>query len=165
MNGCVAHGARLVLRRLIVSGASRPLNRECVALQAQQVYLVYPQEPWVCRPVWRMTTGATLGFDGHMLIRERALLVGVALEADGISTRQRSQLADGRRAMRVVTIAALDETFINPVVIRLRKVGFGGRMTPVAEIGLRSHQQRLGFPRVVRGVAIQAADIVVGMRR
>ena len=139
MNGCVAHGARLVFRGLIVSRASRSLHRECVALQAQQVYLAYPQEAWVRRPVWRVTTGATLGLHRHMLICERTLLVGVALDADRISTRQCSELADGRRAMGVVTIAAPDQTFIDPVVIRLRKVGFGGRMTPVAEIGLRSH--------------------------
>ena len=125
MNGCVAHGARLILRCLIVSGASRSLHGECVALQTQQVDLAHPQEPWVRRPMWRMTTGATLGLDGYMLIYERTLLVGVALDANCVSTGQGSQLPDGRAAMGIVTIAAADQTFIDPVAIRLRKVGLG----------------------------------------
>src|SRR5215831_19571479 len=90
MNGCVAHGARLILRCLIVSGASRSLHGECVALQTQQVDLAHPQEPWVRRPMWRMTTGATLGLDGYMLIYERTLLVDVALDANCVSTGQGS---------------------------------------------------------------------------
>ena len=125
MNGCVAHGAGLILRCLIVSGASRPLHGECVALQTQQVYLAYPQEAWVRRPMWRVTAGATLGLDGYMLIDERTLLVGVALDANGVSARQGSHLPDGRGAMGIVTIAAPDQTLIDPVAIRLRKVGLG----------------------------------------
>jgi hypothetical protein len=96
-----------------------------VALQTQQVYLAYPQEAWVRRPMWGMATGATLGLDGYMLIYERTLLVGVALDANCVSTRQGSLLPDGRGAMGIVTIAAPDQTFIDPVAIRPREVGFG----------------------------------------
>jgi hypothetical protein len=56
--------------------------------------------------------------------------------------------------MHVVTITASDETFVNPVVIRLSKISFGSGVTPVAETRLRSRKQMLGLFGVVRRMAV-----------
>jgi hypothetical protein len=56
--------------------------------------------------------------------------------------------------MHVVTITASDETFVHPVVIRLSKISFGSGVTPIAETGLRTGEQMLGFFGVVRRMAV-----------
>jgi hypothetical protein len=110
-----------------------------------------------------VTTVAALSLDGHVLIDERTLLVGMALDTNRVAARQCPHLAEGGCAVRVVTIAALDKAFVDPVVIWLCKVGFGRRMASVAEVRLRSHKQGLGLLRVMRRVAVEAADIVAGV--
>ena len=110
-----------------------------------------------------VTTGATFRLYRNMLIDERPLLVGMALCANRVAAGECSRLPKGCGAVGVVAIAAPKESFVNPVVIRLGKVSLGGSMASVAEIGLSSHQQERRFLRVMRGVAIQAANIVAGM--
>lgn len=150
----MAHGAGLVLGGLVVGRTGRSLRRECVALKAQQVYLADAQEAWICRSVWCVTTVAALGLHGNVLIDERTLFVDVALDANLVATRQCPNLADGGRAMSVMTVAALDETFVDPVVKWLRKVCLGGCMASITEIWLCSDQQGLCFLRMMRRVTV-----------
>lgn len=164
MNGCVAHRACLVLRGLIVGGTRWALHRECVALKAQKIDLAHAQETRVCRPMWRVATIAAFRFDGHVLVNKRTEFVGMTLGANLVATRQCPYLTDGGGAMGVVTIAALDQAFIDAVVIGLGKIRLGGRMASVAEIGLRSHQQELAFGRVMWRVTVETSDVIVGMR-
>jgi hypothetical protein len=134
-----------------------------MALKAHQVDLAHPQEAWICRPVWRVTTVTALGLYRYVLIDEGTLFVDVALDANLVATRHRPYLADGGCAMSVVTIAALDQTFVDPMVKWLRKVCLGGRMASVTELGLRPHQQGLCFLSMMRRVTVEAADVVVGV--
>ena len=83
-----------------------------------------------------VTTATALSLDRYVFINEWSLLVGVALDANRVPGRHGSYLAEGGCAMNVMAVAALDETFFDSMMKRLGEVGFGSRMTSVAEIGL-----------------------------
>ena len=83
-----------------------------------------------------MTTAAALSLDWYVLINERALLIGMALDANRVPARHRPHLAERSSAMDVVAVAASDETFVYSMVKRLCEVRLGRRMTSVTEIGL-----------------------------
>ena len=100
-----------------------------------------------------------------MFINERALLVGMALDTNRIPARHSPHLAECGRAMNVMAVAALDQAFVYPMVIRLREVGLRGCMTSVAEAGLCSNEEMLRFFGVMRRMAIQAPNIVARVRR
>ena len=84
----------------------------------------------------RVTTAAALSLDWYVLINERALLIGMALDANRVPARHRPHLAECSGAVDVMAVAALDETFVYSMVKRLCEVGLGRRMTSVTEIGL-----------------------------
>lgn len=65
--------------------------------------------------------------------------------------------------MNVVAIAASDEALVDAVMIGFGEVGLGRGVTSVTQIGLRARKQVFGFLRVVRGVAVEAANIAAGM--
>ena len=67
--------------------------------------------------------------------------------------------------MDVVAIAALDESLVDTMAIRLREVCFDRDMTSIAEIGLCANEQMLGLFCVVRRMAVQTSNIVAGMYR
>jgi len=165
MYRCVAHGACLVFGGLVVVGPGGPLRREGMTLQAQQVHLAHPQEARVGRTVGGVTTATAFRLDRYMLKNEGSLFVRMATGTNRIPCRHSPHLANGGRAMDVVAVAALDETFVYSMVIRLREVSLGGNMTSVAEIGLCLNEEVLRFFGVVRRVAVQAANIVARMRR
>jgi hypothetical protein len=71
-----------------------------------------------------------------MLINERALLVGMTLDANRVTGRHGPDLAEGSCTVDVVAVAALNETFVYTMVVRLREVGLGGHMASVAKFGL-----------------------------
>ena len=83
-----------------------------------------------------MTTAAALSLDWYVLINERALLIGMTIDANRVPARHRPHLAERSGAVDVMAVAALDETFVYSMVIRLCEVGLGGRMASVAEFGL-----------------------------
>jgi hypothetical protein len=56
--------------------------------------------------------------------------------------------------MHIVTITALDKTFVDSVVIRLPKISFSGGVTAIAEIGLRPSEEMLRLFGVVRRMAV-----------
>src|ERR1700758_558600 len=89
----------------------------------------------------------------------------MAFDANGVPARHVSRLPYRSGAVDVVAVAALDETFVDSMVIRLREVRFGSCMTPITEIGLRPYQQMLGILGMMRRVAVQAANIVARVCR
>jgi len=111
-----------------------------------------------------MTAVASLGFDWNVLVHKWALLVGVAFHTNHVAAGHGSDLPDGGCSVNIVAIAARDQTFVNPMVIGPGKVRFRGRMTSVAELGLRLYEEVLGFCSVMRRVAIYAAYVAIGMR-
>jgi len=98
-----------------------------------------------------------------MLENERPALLGVALEAYGVLCRRGPQLFVRNSAMRIMTIAARYKALVHPVVEGHCKLRLLLQVAGVAEVRLRLNQQKLGFLGVVRGMAIQAAHIVVAV--
>jgi len=121
----MAHGARLVLGCLVMRGAIRTLRRKCMALQAQQVDLAHPQETRVRGAMGRMATGAAFRFHRHMFVHKRAARIGVALDASRITAGQSLDLAERRRAVNIVAVAAMNQSFVYAMVIGPGKLSFG----------------------------------------
>jgi hypothetical protein len=71
-----------------------------------------------------------------MFKNERPLLVGMTLHTDGVPIRHGPHLPECGRAMDIVAVAALDEAFVDAMMIWLCEIGFGSDMTSVAELGL-----------------------------
>ena len=161
----MAHRARLVLGGLIMGRSRGTLDRERVALQAQQIHLAHAQETRIGRPMRHVTTATSFRLHRYMLKNERPLLVGVALDTNCVPTRHGPHLAEGGSAVDVVAVAALDEAFVYAMVIRLREVGLRVDVTSVAEFGLRRNQEVLRLFCVVGRVAVQAPNIVARVRR
>src|SRR5262245_32444437 len=112
-----------------------------------------------------MATAATFGSNRNVFKHERTLFVGVALVADRIATGQRLHLAQGGSPVDVVAIGALDHFLVYAMVVGLRKVRLRGYVTAIAKIRLSFGQQMLRFLSLVRGVAVQATNIVTGVHR
>ena len=127
--------------------------------------MAHTQIARIGRAVGRVTTAAALSLDRHMLINERALLVGMTLDANRVAGRHGPDLPEGRCTVDVVAVAASDETFVYSMVKRLRKVCLGSGMTSVTEIRLRPHKQMFRLLGMMRRVAVQAANIIARVRR
>jgi hypothetical protein len=89
----------------------------------------------------------------------------MTLGTDRVSAWHRPYLAKRRRSMHIVAITTTDKTLVHSMVIRLSKVSFGSRVAPIAETGLRLSQQMLRLFSVVRRMAVQAANVIAGVRR
>src|SRR5215467_4842644 len=112
-----------------------------------------------------MTTAAPFGLYRHVFVDEWTLLIGMALDAGSVAVRHGAHLAKSGGAMNVVTVGTLNQSFVYTMVIGLEKVSLRGRVAPVAEFRLLFGQQMLRLFGMVRGMAIEAADIVVRMCR
>lgn len=136
-----------------------------VALQAQQVHIAQLQHVRIWSAMHQVAGLASINLYRLVFEHKRALLVCVAREADRILRGGRPHLLGLHRAMHVVAVAALDQTFIYAMVKRHVELGFLLEMAPEAKLGLWLHQQELRFLRVMRRVAGDATDIVFAMLR
>jgi hypothetical protein len=84
-----------------------------------------------------VTGFATFDFHGFMLEYERSSLIGVTREAHDVLSRGSANLLRCHRAMRIVTVGALDQAFIYTVVKRHGELRFLLQMARVAKLGLR----------------------------
>ena len=109
---CMAKGACLVLRRLVVerrrAGRSAE-HRIRVARDAEQIYGAIPQQVLVGSPVGHMAGLAALGLDRFVLEYERTLLIGMALKADSALFRRVPHLLRQHGAVWVVAVIALNQ--------------------------------------------------------
>lgn len=160
MDGRVAQNAGLILLGLVVRRPQGAKRRSAVTLQTQQVDQGHAQKARIGRAVRRVATHAAFRLHWHVLVNEGALLIGVALVADGIASGSGTHLAQRRRAMHAMAVAAGDESLIHAMVVGTGKLGAGRGMATVAKFGLRLDQQFALFFRVMRAMAIEAADIV-----
>lgn len=134
-----------------------------MALQTQQVHLADPKETRVIGTVGHVATGASFGLHRHVFVDERALLVRVAFDTNGVPTWYRPHLPQSRGAVRIVAIATLNESLIDPMVIGLCEVCFCRLVTSIAELRLGLYQEVLRFSCVVRRMTIEAADVATGV--
>lgn len=110
---CLEETGLVVERR----GAGRTAEtRSRVALQTEQIDIAYLQHVRV-RPAMNGVAGlAAIRFDGRVLEDKWALLVRVALETDAILGRGHPHLLRPNRTVRVVAVAALNESLVDTMV-------------------------------------------------
>jgi hypothetical protein len=112
-----------------------------------------------------MTTRAAFSLYRHVFIDEWPLFVGMAFEAKLVSIGKSPDLAQGGCAVSIVAVAALNQSFVDAVVIGLTEVSLGRCMAAVAESRLCLNQQVFRFLGVMRRVAVQTTDGVAGVCR
>ena len=95
---------------------------------------------------------------------KRAGFFGMALETGCITGGSGAQLPGLKSAMRIVAIAALHHSFVDAMMKRTIELLFGLQMAAVAELWLLLPHQELGFLGMVRGMAVDAAHIVLQVR-
>jgi hypothetical protein len=106
---------------------------------------------------------ATFRLNHGMLVYKRSGFIGMALEADGVLGGSGAQLARQEPSVWIVAIAALHEPFINTMMKSARELLLGFEMAAVAELGLLLLHQKLAFLRIMRRVAVRAANVVLEM--
>lgn len=65
--------------------------------------------------------------------------------------------------MRVVAVIALQQTFVDPVMIRFGKIRLGLGMAPVTQLWLILDEKMLFFLGMMGRMAIEAADVATGV--
>ena len=114
----------------------------------------------------RVAREATLvGLHRRVLEDERAHGVGVALGADRKLSGSRPHLVTCLRPMRIVAVAALDQSRIDAMAVRPGKFGFLRAMASIAELGLRFHQQEVNVLGAVGTMTVGATDAACQMLR
>lgn len=160
MYGYVAQRACLILLRLVVEGRrswSAQVTR--MAAQAQQVHLVLHQQTLVRRSVRRMACRAALKLR-FMLVDKRPLLFRVALVANLVARSICPQLFWPECPVGVVTIVALNQSLVDAVMERPRKLGFHVHVARVAKFRRFGFHQELAFLAMMWRVAIDAGHTV-----
>ena len=164
VNGPMAHGARLVLLRLVMRRPDRSLRGEGVALQAEQVDLADPQQPRIGGAMRGVAAGTALGLHRDMLVNEGPLLISMALVANEVPARKRPDLTHGACPVDAVAVAALDQPLLYAMMKWLGKVRLRRGVAAVTQLGLVLHQQALRLFGMVRGMAVQASHVIAVMR-
>jgi hypothetical protein len=137
VNSRVAQNAGRELRRLIMEG--RHGHRygggqdRRVAFEADLVHLWTAQQVWVGRAVRIMTSRASLFFDRRMLEDKWSGRIHVALRANQSLPGSGSQIVRRERPMRIMAIRTGHESFVDAVVLGLRKIYFDVAMAPIAQ--------------------------------
>ncbi len=169
MNLRVAQRARLILGGLVVErrrAGRRPVHIGRMTPEAKKVDVVDLQQSRIGGAVRRMARQAALiRLHRSVFEDEWAHRVGVALSADGKLAGGGPHLAAGLGAVRIMTVAALDQSHIDPVTVRPGEFGLLCGMTAEAQGGLRFHQHEVDVSGIVRVVTGGAAHAIRQMHR
>lgn len=94
-------------------------------------------------------------FDFYRFVLEHIgpLFVGMAFKADKILRGRSTHLFRLHRAVDVVTVVTLNQTFIHPMVERHVELRFLSKMARVAKLGLRFGKQEIRIAAVMRRMA------------
>ena len=136
-----------------------------MARQAQQIHVADLQHVSVWRAVRSVAGSATFDLYRLMLENKRAALVGVAGEAHRVLRRRCSDLICFHRAVRVVAVVALHQSFVHSMMEGHRELRFLLCVAGVTEFRFFLHQQKFRILAVVRRMAIQAAHVVLDVHR
>jgi|SRR6516162_9520317 hypothetical protein len=93
-----------------------------------------------------------------VLVNERALFFRVALVANFVSCHICPQLSRTKRAVRTVTIVALDQTLVHSVMERPRKLCTNVHVALVTEVRRPFPHQKLAFLGVMGRMAVHTTD-------
>ena len=103
---------------------------------------------------------ALIGLHGSVLENEWPHGIGMALGANRKLTGRRSHLMTGLGAVRIMAVAALNESDVNPMPVRPREFRLLRGMAAVAQGSLRLYQKKIDFGSGVGTVTRCAADAV-----
>src|SRR5271169_609855 len=95
-----------------------------------------------------------------MLENERPHGVGMTLGAHGELPGSGTHLMANLCAVRIMAVAALDESGIDTVPIWPRELGLFGSMAPETEFGLRLYEHEIDVGRFMRAVTRGTANSV-----
>ena len=136
-----------------------------MALQAEQVDVTELEHVGIRPAVRQMARLASINLYGSVLVDEWPLLVGVALEANRILGGGSAHLFGACCAVHVVAIAALDQSFIHPVMERHIKLSFLLKVAAVAQLWLGLDEQEIRSFGMVRRMAGDATNAILLMFR
>lgn len=100
-----------------------------------------------------------------MLVNKGTLLVGVALVADLILPFDTLQLVRLKSTVRIVAIVALDQSFVHTVMEWPDELRLHIQMTRVTKLWRRLFQQELALFGVMWGMAVNAGNTALQVRR
>ena len=147
MDACVTRCASLVLRRLVMRRSnglsSRKVRRGRVTLQAERVHARPIDEPGIRSAVREMAGAAAFGLHDKVLIHKRSRGLAVALRADRVHLRRRSQILPVKCPVRIVAVGAFHQPLFNLVMKRHVELRFGIRVALEAQLRLLNLQQLL----------------------
>ncbi len=135
-----------------------------MTLKADGVDVGAVEKAWIGSAVGRMATDTTFGLDYAMFVAPGPRGFGVALDAGSVLPVDRFKRSAFKGAMRVVTVRALDETFIDLMVIRQGEVEAGIVVALITQCGLRCLEQVVGFA-LMDVVTAEATYVAIGMCR
>ena len=173
----VAERACLIFLRLVVEARNARSSTETgrrVALHAELIHVRVAQKVWIRGTVGRVAGRAALGLDRLVLVNERSLLVHMAIEADRVSgdsgaellvLAERIERESGGAAVRIVAVGALHHALDHLVMERHVEERLNGAMAAEAKLRLLLHEQEIHVGRMVRGMAIGAAHVVLEVDR
>lgn len=136
-----------------------------VAADAKRVDARTRKQASIAGSVGRVAGGTALDLHGSMFKDEGTALLAVALEADGVLCGGRAQLMLHVAAVRVMTIRALHETFVDAVMKWFHERGLFSLVARIAQPGILLGQQRFADLGAVNGMAGNAGHpsaIVLG---
>ncbi len=108
-----------------------------MALQAEHIKIAGLEQMRIWGTMRRMARFTAFCLDRLVFEDEWALLVGVAREADGIPRSRRPKLFPDETSMRVMTVRALNQPFLDTVVEGHVELRLHLQMAGVAELRLR----------------------------
>ncbi len=120
-----------------------------MATEAQQIDLVLLEHPLIRGAVGRVANDAAL-YQRLVMVDERPLLFGMAVEADCVPGRVGPQLLRPERAMRAVAVVALHQPFIYTVVKRACELRAHIKVAAVAQLRRLLLHEELTFLGMVR---------------
>ena len=137
--------------------------RVAMALQAEETAFTPEQELSIYRAMRSVARGAAFDFHSGMFIHERTTLLDVAIDA--AFPRGLPQHGLIIRAVRIVTIRALHESFGDPVMSGQCKLGLDSRVALVTHLRLRQAQQALRQPAILFGDSRRPEELGLRDRR
>jgi len=160
----VAHRARLILGGLVVErrrARRRSIHVRRMASEAKEIDVIDLQHARIRRSVRCVARKAALiGFHRSVLENERPHRIRMALRANRKLPSGSSHLVTGLSAVRIVAVAALDESNVYPVPVRSRKFRLLRGMAAVAQGRLRFCQHKVHVGGAVGTVTRSTAHAI-----
>ena len=141
------------------------LRGKGMALQAQQIDLAHSQETRIRGTMGRVASGAAFCLDRNMFVYERTAGIGVTLRASRISVGLGLDLTKRGGAVNIVAVTAMNESFIDAMVIGPGKLSLCSCMARIALRGLFLNEQMLRLFRMMWRMAVKTTHGIAGVGR